>query len=137
MLLQHTGHGTTFVSFSHMATQHLSAQQFKEKIFDYEKGEEWKFEGEHAAIVDFYANWCGPCKAIAPILEELSEEYKGKLDIFKIDTEKETELSQLFGIQSIPTLLFIPLQGAPMMQKGALPKEVFKQVIDEKLLQTS
>ena len=120
-----------------MATQHLSAQLFKEKIFDYEKGEEWKFEGGRAAIVDFYADWCGPCKAIAPILEELSEEYKGRLDIYKIDTEKETELSQLFGIQSIPTLLFIPLQGAPMMQKGALPKEVFKQVIDEKLLQTS
>lgn len=117
-----------------MATQHLTAAAFKEKIFDYTKEESWKFAGDKPAVVDFYATWCGPCQAIAPVLEELSETYKNQVDIYKIDTDQEQELSQLFGIQSIPTLLFVPVEGAPMMQKGALPKNVLKQVIDEKLL---
>ena len=117
-----------------MATQHLTAQEFKEKVFDYEKGESWKYAGSQPAIIDFYADWCGPCKAIAPVLEELSEEYGDKLVIYKIDTDSEAELSSLFGIQSIPTLLFIPQEGNPMMQKGALPKNVLKQIIDERLL---
>jgi len=117
-----------------MGTIQLTAQQFREKIFDYEKEEEWKFNGSLPAIVDFYADWCGPCKAIAPILEELSIEYSGKLNLYKIDTERERELSTLFGIQSIPTLLFIPVKGNPMMQKGALPKNALKQVIEERLL---
>jgi thioredoxin 1 len=117
-----------------MGTIQLTAEEFREKIFNYESGEEWKFKGALPAIVDFYADWCGPCKAVAPILEELSIEYSGEVDIYKIDTDKESELSSLFGIQSIPTLLFIPLNGNPMMQKGALPKNVLKQVIDEKLL---
>jgi thioredoxin 1 len=112
----------------------LTAQEFREKIFNYESEEEWKFKGVRPAIVDFYAEWCGPCKAVAPILEELSIEYSGELDIYKIDTDNESELSSLFGIQSIPSLLFIPLNGNPMMQKGALPKNVLKQVIDERLL---
>ena len=118
-----------------METVHLTADDFKEKIFDYEKGDEWKYKGELPAIIDFYADWCGPCKAIAPVLEELAIEYSDKLIIYKIDTDKEQELSSLFGIQSIPTLLFIPMQGSLMVQKGALPKNVLKQVIDEKLLQ--
>ena len=118
-----------------METVYLTAEDFKEKIFDYEKGEEWKYKGELPAIIDFYADWCGPCKAIAPVLEELAIEYSDKLIIYKIDTDKEQELSSLFGIQSIPTLLFIPMQGSLMVQKGALPKNVLKQVIDEKLLQ--
>ena len=117
-----------------MATQQITTQQFKEKIFNYETENEWKFAGTLPAIVDFYADWCGPCKAIAPVLEELSKEYEGKLDIYKIDTDKEAELSSLFGIQSIPTLLFIPTSGAPMMQKGALLKNALKQVIEERLL---
>lgn len=120
----------------HMATIQINTQGFKEKIFDYEKGQEWKYAGSIPAVVDFYADWCGPCKAIAPALEELSEEYAGKVVIYKIDTESEQELSSLFGIQSIPTLLFIPVNGNPMVQKGALPKNVLKQVIDEKLLTT-
>lgn len=118
-----------------MATQQMTATDFKEKIFDYETEQEWKYAGELPAIVDFYADWCGPCKAIAPVLEELSKQYDGKVSIYKIDTDKEAELSSLFGIQSIPTLLFIPKEGAPMMQKGALPKNVLQQVIEEKLLQ--
>lgn len=120
-----------------MATIHLSADDFKEKIFDYSKDEEWKYKGSLPAIVDFYADWCGPCKAIAPVLEELAEEYDGKVVIYKIDTDKEQELSMLFGIQSIPTLLFIPTLGQPMMQKGAIPKKAFQQVIEERLLATA
>lgn len=118
-----------------MATIRLTAQGFKDNIFNYETEQEWKFKGDKAAIVDFYADWCGPCKSIAPVLEELSDEYKDKLVIYKIDTDKEMELSSLFGIQSIPTLLFIPVEGDPMMQKGALPKNILKQIIEERLLQ--
>ena len=117
-----------------MGTIQITASEFREKIFDYEKEEEWKYQGELPAIIDFYADWCGPCKAIAPVLEELSIEYSGKLLIYKIDTDKESELSALFGIQSIPTLLFIPKSGSLMMQKGALPKQVLQQVIEERLL---
>lgn len=117
-----------------MATIHLSAQDFKDKIFDYELEEEWNYKGELPAIIDFYADWCGPCKAIAPVLEELSNEYEGQLLIYKIDTDKEAELSGMFGIQSIPTLLFIPLHGNLMVQKGAVPKNSLQKVINEKLL---
>jgi thioredoxin len=117
-----------------MATMNLTAEGFKEKIFDHEKEDAWKYKGSLPAIIDFYAEWCGPCKAVAPVLEELSNEYEGKLLIYKIDTDKEQELSSLFGIQSIPTLLFIPLEGQPMLQKGAIPKTAFKQVIEERLL---
>jgi len=120
-----------------MGTIHLTAQEFKDRIFDYENEEQWKYKGNLPAIVDFYAEWCGPCKAIAPVLEELSIEYSDKLIIYKIDTDEELELSSLFGIQSIPTLLFIPLEGSLMVQKGALPKHVLQQVIDEKLLQVA
>jgi thioredoxin 1 len=117
-----------------MPTEHISAADFKNKIFDYETEQDWKYKGTLPAIIDFYAEWCGPCKAIAPVLEELSEEYAGKVIIYKIDTDQEEELSSLFGIQSIPTILFIPLQGSLMVQRGALPKNVLKQVIEEKLL---
>lgn len=117
-----------------MPTINLTSEGFKEKIFDYTKDEDWQYKGNLPAIVDFYAEWCGPCKAIAPVLEELSAEYKDRLLIFKIDTDAEAEISGVFGIQSIPTILFIPLEGKPMLQKGALPKTAFKQVIDERLL---
>ena len=118
-----------------MATIQLNAADFKSQVFDYESGEEWKYQGTLPAIIDFYADWCGPCKAIAPVLEELSNVYEGRLLIYKIDTDRETDLSQLFGIQSIPTLLFIPVEGNPMMQRGALPKNQLKEVIEERLLQ--
>ena len=120
-----------------MATTHLTAQDFKDKVFNYETEQEWRYKGELPAIVDFYADWCGPCKAIAPVLEELSDEYKDKIVVYKIDTDKEMELSSLFGIQSIPTLLFIPTKGNPMIQKGALPKNILQQVINQRLLQTA
>lgn len=117
-----------------MATIKLTLQDFKEKIFDYENDKEWKYRGKLPAIVDFYADWCGPCKQVAPILEELSNEYDGKIVIYKVDTEAEQDLAYLFQIQSIPTFLFIPVEGNPMIQPGAFPKNVFKQVIEEKLL---
>lgn len=118
-----------------MTTVQLTTQGFKDKVFNYEQDQEWKYKGTLPAIIDFYADWCGPCKMVAPILEELAIEYDGKLIIYKLDTEAEEELSAAFGIQSIPTFLFIPVNGNPMMQKGALPKHVFKQVIEERLLQ--
>lgn len=120
-----------------MATIHLTAAEFKDKIYDYDKSEEWNYKGGLPAIIDFYADWCGPCKAVAPTLEQLSEEYAGKVDIYKIDTDAEPELSGLFSIQSIPTFLFIPVEGAPMIQRGALPKNVFKEVIEGRLLKMS
>jgi thioredoxin 1 len=117
-----------------MHTVKLTTADFKEKVFDYEKEQEWKYKGTVPAIIDFYADWCGPCKMVAPVLEELAKEYEDKLVIYKVDTEAEMELSAVFGIQSIPTFLFIPQNGMPMMQPGAFPKKVFKEVIEEKLL---
>jgi thioredoxin len=117
-----------------MHTVKLTTAEFKEKVFNYETEQEWAYKGSVPAIIDFYADWCGPCKMVAPVLEELAKEYEGKLVIYKVDTEAEMELSAVFGIQSIPTFLFIPMEGLPMLQPGAFPKKVFKQVIDEKLL---
>lgn len=116
-----------------MTTLPITAQEFKEKIFDYEKNPEWKYQGELPAIIDFYADWCGPCKMVAPILEELAQEYQGKLLIYKVNTDVEQELAYVFGIQSIPTLLFIDANGQAMMQAGAFPKHAFKKIIEEKL----
>lgn len=117
-----------------MNTVKLTTEVFKKKVFDYTTEKEWKFLGNQPAIIDFYADWCGPCKMVAPVLEELAKEYDGKIVIYKVDTEKETELAEIFGIQSIPTFLFIPIDGKPMMQPGALPKTAFKKVIEESLL---
>lgn len=117
-----------------MTTQLLTAENFKKSVLDYTTQTEWNYLGTLPAIIDFYADWCGPCKMVAPILEELAKEYNGKLIIYKVDTEKEQELAAVFGIQSIPTFLFIPREGKPMMQPGALSKSMFKKVIDEQLL---
>ena len=116
-----------------MATVKMTTESFKELVFDYNTETEWKYKGSKPAIIDFYADWCGPCKMVAPILEELSDEYEGDLVIYKVDTEEEMELSSVFGIQSIPTFLFIPVEGKPMLQPGGLPKKVFKQVIEGEL----
>lgn len=116
-----------------MSLEHLTKDTFKEKVFNFETNKEWKFEGKTPAIIDFYADWCAPCKMVAPILEELKEEYGDKLDIFKVDTEQEREISSMFGIQSIPSLLFIPVDGQPQMAMGALPKETFKKAIGDVL----
>ena len=113
--------------------EHLTKETFKSKVFDYENNKEWKFEGEKPALIDFYADWCGPCKTVAPIIEELSLEYTGKMDIYKINTEEERELASVFGIQSIPSLLFIPKEGQPQMAMGALPKDTLKKAFKEVL----
>lgn len=114
--------------------EHLTKQTFQEKVFNYEQNKEWNFEGNRPCLIDFYADWCQPCKIVAPILEELSKEYDGKIDIFKVNTEQEQELSAAFGIRSIPSLLFCPQDGQPQMAMGALPKDSLKKVIDEVLL---
>lgn len=113
----------------------MDKQMFLDKVFNYESGaQEWSFSGERPALIDFWAEWCGPCRMVAPILEELSEEYEGKIDIYKVDTEVEQELAAVFNIRSIPSLLFIPMTGTPMMAAGAMPKGNLKEIIDEKLL---
>lgn len=111
--------------------ENLTTQTFKEKVFNYEQNEEWKFEGDKPAIIDFYADWCGPCKMVGPILEELSKEYDGKIDFYKVDTEEQHELATTFGIRSIPSLLFIPVDEQPQMSMGAMPKEGFKDAIKQ------
>ena len=116
-----------------MALEHLTKESFKTKVFNFELNREWKFEGKVPAIIDFYANWCGPCKMVAPILEELQSEYGDKLNIFKVNTEEQQELSSMFGIQSIPSILFVPIDGQPQMAMGALPKDTFKSAINDVL----
>ena len=113
--------------------EHLTLDSFREKIFNFEQNKDWKYEGELPAIIDFYADWCGPCKMVAPVLEDLSKEFSGKLSIFKIDTESEQELAAMFGIRSIPSILFIPMEGKPQMSVGALSKEGFKEAIRDVL----
>jgi len=118
-----------------MATTHLTKADFLAKVANYETNPtEWKYLGEKPCIIDFYANWCAPCKMIAPILEELSEEYKDQIYIYKVNTEEQEELAAAFGIRSIPSILFCPKDAAPQMAQGALPKATFKQAIAEVLL---
>ena len=115
----------------------MDNNMFIEKIFDYKSNaEEWKFKGNKPVIIDFYATWCGPCRRVAPILQELAKEYKGKVTIYKVDTDKERELAQNMGIQSLPTILFIPAEGKPQAMVGADDKETFKKAIEDYLLKT-
>ncbi|HRU13129.1 MAG TPA: thioredoxin [Dysgonamonadaceae bacterium] len=114
----------------------LTKSEFLTKVFNYEENTEvWKYNGDKPAIVDFYATWCGPCRITAPILADLAKEYGEAIYVYKIDVDKEPELASVFGIQSIPTFIFIPQKGDPQMAMGALPKETFKKVIDDFLLQ--
>jgi thioredoxin 1 len=118
----------------------LTKQDFLEKVMNYEKNQtEWVYEGDKPALIDFYADWCGPCRIAAPVLEELAKEYEGRIHIYKVDTEKERELAAVFGIQSIPAFLFVPKDGRPSMSRGIgqtpeATKEMFRQMIDEILL---
>ena len=114
--------------------EHLTKETFKEKIYNYEENKDWKFEGDLPCIIDFYADWCAPCRMVAPVLDELSTEYKGKINIFKVNTEHEQELAAAFGIRSIPSILFVPKNDKPQMASGALPKETFKKVIHDVLI---
>ncbi|MCE1155818.1 MAG: thioredoxin [Bacteroidales bacterium] len=118
-----------------MGTIKLTKAEFLTKVANYEANpSEWKYLGDKPCIIDFYADWCGPCKTIAPILEDLAKEYDGQIYIYKVDTEKEQELAAAFGIRSIPSLLFVPMNEQPQMAMGALPKETFKKAIEEVLL---
>ena len=118
-----------------MGTIHLTKEEFLKKVVNYETNPNgWEYLGDKPCIIDFYADWCGPCKVIAPILEELANEYNGQIYIYKINTDEEQELSAAFGIRSIPTLLFCPLKGDPHMALGAMPKESFVKAINEILL---
>lgn len=117
-----------------MPTINLTTEKFKTDIFNYEESQEWNYKGELPTIIDFYADWCGPCKMVAPVLEELSDEYAGKINIYKVNTEVEQELSAAFNIRSIPSILFIPKDKQPMMQAGALPKNVLSEIIEKELL---
>lgn len=118
-----------------MKTINLTKADFLTKVFDYEtNAAEWKYLGDKPALIDFYADWCGPCKSIAPVLEELAEEYSEEVYIYKINTETEQELAAVFGIRSIPSLLFIPMGETPQMASGAIPKADLKKVIDDVLL---
>lgn len=118
-----------------MKTIQLTRELFKQRVMDYETGgRDWKFLGTKPAIIDFYATWCGPCKRVAPILEEIAQAYDGRLDVYKVDVDQEGELAALFGVQSIPTILFIPQQGLPQKQVGALSKAQFEEQIKSLLL---
>lgn len=113
----------------------LTKAEFLKKVVNYEKNpKDWIYLGDKPCIIDFYAIWCGPCKRIAPILDELAQVYKGKLYIYKVDIDKEKELAQAFAIQSVPTIIFCPLKGKPTMSQGGLPKETFVKIIDEQLV---
>ena len=113
----------------------LTKSDFLKRVADYENNPTtWKFLGNRPTVIDFYANWCGPCKMMAPIMDELAEEYSGKVDFYKVDTEAEQELAAVFGIRSIPTFLFIPLNESPQLASGAMGKTQFKQAIESVLL---
>jgi thioredoxin len=113
---------------------HLTNEQFKKMVFNYETNKEWKYLGNKPAIIDFYASWCGPCRIMTPRLEEIAKEYAGKIIVYKVDTDKEQALSANMGIQSLPTLVFIPQSGKPQASLGAIPKESLVKAIHEVLL---
>jgi thioredoxin len=115
------------------AVIYLNKAMFKEKVFDYEVNSEWNYVGDKPAIIDFYADWCKPCKMLSPVLEEIQKDYKGKIQVYKIDTEVERELAAVFGIQSLPTVLFVPVTGQPQAVMGFRPKEDLKKIITDVL----
>lgn len=125
----------TIKADNELVTKYLSTEDFKKKIMNYdEHPQEWVFEGNRPAIIDFYATWCGPCKMTAPIIERLARKYKGQIDFYKVDIDQERELAQIFGIRSIPTFLFIPMKGQPTAQMGAMQLADFEEIIESELL---
>jgi thioredoxin 1 len=114
-------------------SESLTKETFVTKVFQYEKNEQWKFEGTVPAIVDFWAEWCGPCKMISPVLEEIAKQYEGKLNVYKVNVDEETEVASVFGIQSIPSLLLIPLDEPPRLSVGALPKNGILKLVKDVL----
>ena len=119
-----------------MSAINLTKGGFLRRVMDYEKNliSDWRFLGNKPAIIDFYASWCGPCRMLLPIIEELSNEYEGRVDVYKVNVDEEEELANLFGIRSVPTLVFIPMGERPQISQGALPKQKLKDIIDHVLL---
>jgi len=117
--------------FSQNDVRYMTTQDFKDKVFDYTTDSVWHYKGDKPCIIDFYADWCGPCKRLAPIMEELAEEHCEKVIFYKVNTDKERELSYYFQIKSIPMLLFVPVNGQPQVARGLLPKETLEQAIQE------
>ncbi|MCF8231026.1 MAG: thioredoxin [Bacteroidales bacterium] len=114
---------------------HLTKETFKTKVMNYEENKkQWVFEGNKPCVIDFYADWCQPCKKIAPIMKDLAKEYEGEINVYKVDTEKQKELARVFGIKSIPSILFCPKDGKPQMTRGVMPKKRFVNIVDELLL---
>ena len=115
--------------------KHLTYKEFLSTVWDFEKDPStFVYQGELPAIVDFYADWCGPCRRVAPIMEKLAQEYDGKLLIYKVNVDQEKDLAEAFQVKSIPMVLFIPLEGQPTMQVGAMQEEGYRQVIQERLI---
>lgn len=113
---------------------YITTEQFQERIFDYKNEKDWLFKGNKPCVIDFYTTWCGPCKRLAPIMEEMSQKYCDQVVFYKADTERERELAYVFGINSIPQVLYIPTEGKPLLLKGLYPKEEIVRIIDEFLL---
>lgn len=113
---------------------HLTEASFKEMVYDYEKSKQWKYEGKKPAIIDFYADWCAPCRQLSPIIEELARDYQGKIIVYTVDTEKENKLARNIGISALPTLLFIPMDGKPQVTMGVLPKASLVKAVNDILL---
>lgn len=122
------------LSANAQTVNYLTTEQFKAKVFNYTTDKEWKYKGDKPCIIDFYTTWCGPCKRLAPIMEELAKEYAGKVYFYKVDVEKETEVAQAFQITSFPRILYVPAKDKPIMQIGLQPKESIAEIIDEHLL---
>jgi thioredoxin len=112
----------------------MTNEIFKQRVFNYEVNKSWKYEGKLPAIIDFYASWCGPCRILSPKVEEIAKEYSGKIVVYKVDTDEEQALAQSMGISSLPTLLFIPMNGKPQATMGAVPKETLVKAINDILL---
>lgn len=118
-----------------MTTMNLTKDEFVKRVADIENNPQtWKFLGDKPALIDFYAPWCGPCKMLSPVLEELAKEYSGRIDIYKVNVDDEEELASLFGIRSVPTLIFVPMNGNPQMAAGAMPKNQLVKAFEELLL---
>lgn len=114
---------------------HLDKQMFIDKVFDFEKNAgKWNYVGEKPCIIDFYADWCRPCKMVAPIMDELAKKYKGQIIVYKVNTDEQKEIARAFGIRSIPTVFFCPMKGEPQLTQGALPKEQFEEIVNKVLL---
>ena len=120
-----------------MTVTELTQEDFVKKVYDFETNPNaWKFEGDKPAVIDFYATWCGPCKMMSPILDEISKEYEGKINVYKVNVDKEADLASVFGIRSIPSLLFVPMKKEPSMVQGAMPKNELKKLVDDILLES-